>query len=326
MDLLKSGGPYKLLPFPNSEFLTRSEFLEQDRLGLRAYAAEVESSRELSAPSLAGLWATLLMSEENSIREQIKTIPLIRYLSYGFLDPQRERDAFGVIVYSLSQTVDEGFFANYTLQLLSDVELRNGLGVRAARTFPIFVRAITEDLHLACHPTNGTSACFAKSRISSGSPIGPGALSVQHLIGVKQRRVSLRCCNSSKVLDQAPYGIDAMLFEAPCMPSLGSKRKAIQNVAPWTQVQFTGQSSGTVQAQVSDVTNTYGVFSNAHLPIRVFLDKAGQPGDSGSMVESTSLDPISLYMGEYRSRSGVTGGFSQHLFQVTQIMDMELYK
>jgi hypothetical protein len=262
------------------------------------------------------------MNEEAMIREQIRSVPLIRYLSYGFLDPRIERDSFGIIVYSVSPDAKEGQLGEYRPAFFENTEVFNF----RPRSFPIFVRSIKEKFHLGCNPTNGTGSCWAKSQISSNNPLGPGMLTVQHLVGTANKKIDLSCGIRAAILDRAPWGIDAMLLDTPCCSLAGNKMNPKQHIAPWTTVEFRGGVSGPISCQITDITNTQGVFSNAYLPIRIFIDSPGQPGDSGALVEIPASDPVGLYMGEYMSLSGVRGGFAQHLFQVTSIMDMEIYR
>jgi hypothetical protein len=97
-------------------------------------------------------------------------------------------------------------------------------------------------------------------------------------------------------------------------------------IAPWSDYEFSGAASGPVRGKVTKITDTSGIFTSAHLPIRLWLSSHGTEGDSGALVrDSVSGDPIGLYVGGYADPVGSAGGLAQHLYQATTLMDMEIY-
>jgi hypothetical protein len=111
------------------------------------------------------------------------------------------------------------------------------------------------------------------------------------------------------------------------MSRQGSPAHVPQLIAPWSDYEFAGSaSSGPIRGKVTKISDTNGIFTSEHLPIRIFLSSHGTDGDSGALViDTASGHPIGLYMGGYADPAGGTGGIAQHLFQATSIMDMEVY-
>jgi hypothetical protein len=133
------------------------------------------------------------------------------------------------------------------------------------------------------------------------------------------------------VIDVAPAGIDAALVDTPEPFVTSSKAmKAIAAVAPWIDVEFTGASSGPHVTKVTATTDQLGILNSPLFPMRVLLAKHGQAGDSGALIleKASSRKPkaVGLYMAKYTDTAGRPGGLAQHMEQVVEIMDMELYR
>ncbi|MGH9893553.1 MAG: hypothetical protein ACREA0_16510 [bacterium] len=193
------------------------------------------------------------------------------------------------------------------------------------------------------HPVDGTAACWARSCVTSQSPRGPGVLTAKHVLtkAAEQRsaltpnsvtrapqagdRFPLSNGRTGTILQVASEGIDAALIDT------GERGQSARlpfetHVAPWTDIEFVGATACSHFTKITAVTDTRGIFNSPALPARVLLGAAGHPGDSGALVRRQHSGPaIAIYMGGYRDAAGGTGGIGQHLGQVTEVMDMEVY-
>ncbi len=307
MDIRRSKGPellprkYNVRALGNNEelFNRASEGLEED-LRLTLY------------------WSMRLMLEAEGERNFARTVPGFKYIAYGFLDPEYEEDAFGVIIFA---ALSLGTQKELPSEVPSSIEVED---VR----FPVVIRRIIETNHqyLESHPSGGTGACYAKSRVHGGS-LGPGILTAKHVVGsVIGVPVVLSCGCQAHVVDVGPDGIDAALVQSQCSQGHQQQMFPRHLVAPWTDVVFDGAASGHHYTKVTAVTDTMGILNSSALPARVFLADKGRAGDSGALVaDPHSSEPIGIYMGEYNDLAGRTGGIAQHAYQAAQLMDMELY-
>lgn len=262
-------------------------------------------------------WAMRLMIETISGQKFARTVPGFRYTAYGFLDPEYEQDAFGIIIFAAPSIFSEEV-PQYELPSCFEVD---------GWEFPVVVRRVIERNHqFGSHPSGGTGVCWARSRVS-GEAIGPGILTSKHVVGnVLGTPISLSCGCPGQVGDVGPDGIDAAIVVSPCSQATPRRLYPRQLVPPWLDVEFSGATSGTYYTKVTSVTDTKGILTSAHLPSRIFLAAPGRPGDSGALVrETNSGDPIGIYMGEYSDPAGQRGGIAQHVYQATELMDMELF-
>lgn len=263
-------------------------------------------------------WAMRLFLELRSRAAQVaRKIPGFCQFAVGFLNPVTEKDAFGVIALVLSHE-------RPAKQFIDLIEVNN-------RKFPIVVRSITLTEHASptVHPSNGTATCWAKSRVSTPLP-QEGILTAKHVTGTRlQARVKFNGGGVGRLVDMAPEGIDAAVVDTPeTFPRSPMRMRTIAAVAPWTDVEFTGAGSGGLhRTKVTAVTDILGILSSPLLPVRVVLANHGSPGDSGALVlEPKTSKAVGLYMAEFSDQAGRSGGLAQHMEQVVQIMDMELYR
>jgi hypothetical protein len=129
-------------------------------------------------------------------------------------------------------------------------------------------------------------------------------------------------------VDVSPGSIDAAVVACDdCDTTTNKMISPIENVAPWTNVSFQTEHKGVVKARVTSCENPLGIFDSPLFPLMIIMDEHGDHGDSGSLVLDTeSGRPIGLYVGSYVDRAGRRGGIAQHLYQVTQIMKLNLYQ
>jgi hypothetical protein len=236
----------------------------------------------------------------------------------GFLDPVAEGNAFGVIALAQGDVTE-------STEAFTPIEIDKTL-------FQVVVRPITIAEHAlpAMHPSNGTVACWAKSRANTKNS-KLGVLTAKHVAGT---RIGSRLKFNGaigKVVDVAPDGIDAALVDPPDTFDKASKRlKAAVAVAPWIDVEFIGTASGAHTTKVLSTTDQLGILNSPLFPVRILLADHGESGDSGALITETfggsQQRAIGLYMGQFTDQAARIGGLAQHMEQVVQIMDMELYQ
>ncbi len=265
-------------------------------------------------------WTTVLLDE--SRRHHIgQEIAGFNFRAAGFLDPEREANAFGLIVYaSLSYEHAEG------TDVLPSMEVDG-------EKFPVAVRRAEEVWHgPIAQPFMGTSTCWGRSRISSQRPRGPGMLTAGHVITRHQykqpavgARIQLTDGSSSRVMDVGPGLTDVVLIsgrDRPQQPPI----PVHYPIVPWMDVQFTDASARTVDTKVSSVPDNRGVYDAPTLPVRFFTAKSGNYGDSGSlMTEPSTRMALGFYLGALKNPAGLSEGVAQSAYQAALLMDMEIY-
>lgn len=264
-------------------------------------------------------WSLQLFIElsERSI-EIAKQIPSFWQFAVGFFNPYTEGDGFGVI----ALTMGDGENLEQLPQFIN-------IG---KNSFPFLVRNITIEEHTAPkqHLLNGTAGCWARSRInSSNSKLG--VLTAKHVTGMRNGTTVNFSNGNGRLIDVAPEGIDAALVKSPELFSQVSMKplKAVRLIAPWTSVEFTGAVTGSHSTLVTATTDQLGILNSPLFPVRVLLDKYGDQGDSGALVKvkkGTTNEAVGLYLGKFVDLTGRSGGLAQHMEQIVEIMDMELYQ
>jgi hypothetical protein len=74
------------------------------------------------------------------------------------------------------------------------------------------------------------------------------------------------------------------------------------------------------------VNDTFKIFNSAELPLRLGLEHAGQPGDSGALVLDSEGRAVGIYMGALVNALSMRFGLAQHAFQVSAVMNgMEVF-
>lgn len=302
------------------------EFFENyiTRFGLEEWLNSDFTKSYLWVIMLEGLVAENF--RDNNISGEIyltQRIKGYRYKTFGFLENSGGRSEFGV---SLIASFDESMADNNE----SDIVEYNGVPKYVSYgefRFPVIVLRIKEYLHNGISsPIGGLGTCYAQSKVSS-KPLGPGILTAKHVVGnTIGTKIHLTCSCMGKVIDVAPDGIDAALVSCKCSRGGKTPILPIKYVAPWMDVEFKDASLRKVATKVTSITDTKGIFGSSILPSRIFIAHAGKPGDSGALItEAGTNNAIGIYMGEFMDAAGQGGGIAQHAFQVTEIMDMELF-
>lgn len=263
-----------------------------------------------------------------------RTVPGFRFASYGFMDPESEADAFGVIVIAApsvesrivreEQDFDGGGVTDFNKEKLESVTVDGQL-------FPIIVRRIREYLHAPFHPAGGSGACWCKPRQMTRGSVGiltakhvlPGTSGGQVAIG---QQVSLSCGHPGRVSALAPDGIDAAVVSSDCIPKSGSPIQTLQIPVPWMDVEFEGSMSS-IATKITSVPDVQGVLTSPLLPARFFLANYGHPGDSGALVRDVNTqNAAGIYLGSFTNPAGGSGGIAQLAYQAQHILDIELYE
>jgi hypothetical protein len=246
-----------------------------------------------------------------------KNILGYRFSTYGFADPdvEGEGDRFGIIVYA---------------NPVPDITDKTKFLTIGEFEFPIFIRRRIEIPHAPpkVHPVLGTAASWAESNRISPHLNNIGFLTAKHFLPSPQVGNLVQTTQGyGTIMDIGPDGIDAALIEPPqgVGPSIGNTLNPTMHIIPWTDVEFVGQSSGSVTTKIVHVTDTHGILS-PHLPARVFLADAGLSGDSGALiVDLNTREGVGIYCGELRDLAGRREGYAQHLGQAVSSMDLTLY-
>jgi hypothetical protein len=257
---------------------------------------------------------------ESARSRKLRAVPGFMYLAAGFLDPALERNNdghFGLIVY-----VNRLHSSDSPLLFLESITCEN-------RRFPVVVREVEERLQRpTVVPAVGWSSCWARTRTNSRHPIGPGALTAQHVVqGVPiGGPVPLSSAGNGSLLDVAPPSVDAALvdtLEPP--PASASSIDVNPYVAPLAPVIVQLRETD-LTSRVTDVNDTFKIFNSAELPLRLGLEHAGQPGDSGALVLDSEGRAVGIYMGALVNALSMRFGLAQHAFQVSAVMNgMEVF-
>jgi hypothetical protein len=304
MNIDKSTGP-KLLPDEYS----------LDKLGpkknlfdtARDYLRDTEALKTL-------YWTIRLILASRPILQFMRPVIGFRFLGFGFLDPELEEDNFGVIVFATNPDYTKPFY-------LESIKFEE-------KSFPVVVRPFVGIPHSpSIHPSLGRCGCWATTRISSPSPVGPGGLTAKHcVLGLtKGSKVSLSNGTWGTLLDIAPEGIDAAIVDTG--ETAGNATLQTEKfVTPYTDVEIEG-ALGPVTTKITAVTDTFGILSSPDLPSRVALARSGAPGDSGAIVRSKSSGcAVGVYMGAYTDVAGRSGGLAQTAHQVELTMDGRFFQ
>jgi len=318
MDIEASSGP-ELVP----------EEGDFRRLGGLSELFRAEAERLDGGPRRALYWALRLMND-GQVAKYARQVPGFRYAAFGFLDPRTEANDFGVTLVTSPAVAEWPWVSPEELLQLERPPTRVGAIEIESKAFPVYVTPVVELRHSPPDPVDGTAACWASSRITSSKPRGPGVLTAKHVVRRSTRRkryTPMSCGCKGHVIDEAPDGIDAALLVCSCASRKSGPRANVPAlIAPWTDYEFSGAASGSVRGKVTKITDTSGIITSQHLPIRLWLSSCGTGGDSGALVkDSASGSCIGLYIGGYTDPAGGSGGLAQHLYQTMALMDMEIY-
>ena len=304
MDWRKSAGPELIPPFPPPDDLVDEEIFRDTR-----------EYPELDRRFIVWTEALSLSFHRDRLWRRV---PGFRFAAYGFFDPEAEADAFGVIAY-----VDPA----------APFEDREIGVVRVGKAqFPVRTRRWFFRPHAFAgpNPLYGTGACWAECGHLNNQI---GILTARHVFDdaanlrlAQKGDVIVTAAGSSSLLEVAPGVVDAAVFAPPVQSSPGAPLKIEKYVAQWRDVTFDGAFSGSVQAKVTQVTDTRGIFHH-HLQAALILSYPGDPGDSGALVRyDPSGEGVGLYLGLLCGATGHAEGFAQNLFQAADSMRLALYE
>lgn len=270
-------------------------------------------------PSALGrtlFWALRLMQQREPVQRAWRAVPGAHRVAYGFLDPDHEQNAFGVIIFAAPHV--DGPQEPLELEPLLVDDHR----------FPVVVRRVAERVHAGSgvpHPAAGSATIWARSRLAT-RPVGPGSLTAKHVTGhTLGAPIPMSCGCTGRVVDVAPPCIDAAMVTCSCATQSLTTVSTLTLVPPGIPVEFSGSRTGRVSTTVTATSDQLGIYGAPAFPIHLVLATQGTRGDSGALVTETVTNRATgLYIGEYRNNKGVTGGIAQHIEQVCRIMDMEL--
>jgi hypothetical protein len=239
-------------------------------------------------------------------------IGLFGQMSFGLFDPEFEQRGYGLIVATRLPSDYPG----------PETEFGSVVFRRLDKRFPIILRRMETELHALDGPWNGTSAAWARD---SGYPPSWGFLTSGHVvsgIGVGGN-VPLASGGMGKLNTTLHPPIDAA-FVVAAPPSRAEQKRfsalsMIAFPAAGLPVDVIAKS-GPAARHVVGVTNSMGVLNTSYFGIQVFLDQPCQPGDSGSLIKTSSGDAVALYSGAMRgaTHNGLTNqtlGLGQHFEQ-----------
>lgn len=238
----------------------------------------------------------------------------------GFLDPDHEANAFGVIIHHSVEggLVDQTASRSYFEQSLT-IE---------GQEFPVVRRYSSLLLEASqLHPSGGRGTCMARRRrrkkgrekwIVTAEHVVKGSDNVDIYDGhgsfVEQGAVDTL----------ASSGIDAATIRV-ASGSVGNRMVTMNPVAPWMDVELytkRGIRSGKV-VSVSDIRGSLSPL----LPARVFISVYGRPGDSGAAVveKGTRSKLVGIYLGAMTTATGATEGVCQHAAQAEADLGVDFF-
>jgi hypothetical protein len=234
----------------------------------------------------------------------------------GFLDPETEEKGFGIALHFASGNPEYLFRGRVFFP---------GLNTE----FPLVTRLLSEEAHATpgVHPYGGTSTCWVEEKTSRKK----GILTAKHCttgtaIGGK---MLLSDGSQGVLMNKGKNLIDAAWID----PGKGYPKKSTHlpvNLYPTGGLSINMQvPSGSVSAVIAGVTDTFGVLNDHNFPVKVYFDKFGVAGDSGSMVSSSSGDALAIYAGvlngaTYQGKSNVSLGYGQHIGQAAILLNLNL--
>lgn len=257
-------------------------------------------------------WANALL--EKFDREELwRQVACFESVAAGFLNPDTELDAFGLIAYS-------------SMPMPKPVVSYDAVRIGEYR-FPIAVRHVRYQRHqLPCiHPSFGIATCAAHStRLDE-----EGLLTARHVLGEDASRGTSVATTYGKafVLDVAPAAIDAAIFsdDGACHRHRGEAFLPRAFLAPWEDVAFRDHNNIVVQGKITAISETRGVF-DPRLQSLFYISVAGRPGDSGALVYDAKEDGVGIYLGAVTGAGGAVEGYCQNLFQAANSLSLQLFR
>ena len=263
-------------------------------------------------------WAAALQSEFQRLED--RPLPAyLKFIAYGVLNEEYDgASGLGVILYCDDADQESG--------VLGSVPVGDVL-------FPIAVRRVRSDTLTAPPGLNGaTPTCWA----SSNRPgVGEGFLTAKHVLGPSPEaglRVPLTGGGHAKLIDRAPECIDAVLLSHAIDTT--NPIKTNWSVALTQAVEVDGNTSGISPARVTAVADPLGSWATMRplsaLSLKFLVSFTGQLGDSGALVHADPRygpsDGLGIYLGTFSyPDQNFSEGYCQHLEQIRQLMNLDLY-
>lgn len=264
-------------------------------------------------------WAAALQLEFERLQD--RPLPAyLKFVAYGALNEEYDRaSGLGVILYC------------------DDAEQESGavgaVSVGDAR-FPIVVRRVSNETPQSSPGLNGaTPTCWAKSNRPG---VGEGFLTAKHVLGRSPRsgmKVPLDGGGYAKLVDLAPECFDVALLSHTI--DTANPMNTSWNVALTQTIEVDGHITGISPGVVTAVADPAGSWATTRplsaLSLKFLVSFTGQPGDSGALVHAPTYGPgdgLGIYLGTFTYTAGnqtFSEGYCQHLEQVRQLMDLELY-
>ncbi|HYW64796.1 MAG TPA: hypothetical protein VE865_16520, partial [Bradyrhizobium sp.] len=193
------------------------------------------------------------------------------------------------------------------------------------RGLPLVYVPVANVFHTVPDVYLATSTCWAANS-PGGKP--DHILTAAHNVSWQGpgRRVAFNGGLTGQVVQSTTHPVDAALIAPNFSPSVLSAQIAVEPVPVLTEpFSFDGSKSGAVYGKVTLVHVVPGV-AHPYSPQRVYLDTAGQSGDSGALVRSRrSGRALGIYTGTLKAR-GVTYIHSQAMEQACTLLAIDLWE
>jgi hypothetical protein len=285
---------------------------------------------ESEEQKLIFLWMTAFqaIAERSQLYRQY---PGFQYSTYGFVPVSGSIDNQSQIA------------GGYVFGIAVELEQASGdpsqeldwIGYQDLRIPCIFNRRrIVLDVANPLAPT-GTGACWAHSCKTKIKPAADGALTAEHVVAniPLTSSVSMSDPGNWYLGDRGTCKIDAALIVrlgGGCIPLNAGKLPVEYNPQSKSMVEIHGAVSGVIPTKITH-TQLHPTYLSGRHPMRVFLDKHGQAGDSGALVKDKSTGRgVGIYMGRdpippSLGAAGVYEGVAQYLPQVKHELELDLY-
>lgn len=186
---------------------------------------------------------------------------------------------------------------------------------RLKASFPIVIEQVRGVDHRPPHPSNATSAAWAKCNRSAAW----GLLTAGHAVGSRPgRRVPLTDGGIGRVARSTYPVVDAAFVatfddpgEVAVMP-VRSFPAAGHSVDIQCQV-------GPARRTIVKVDDNLGVVNTVHQPVLMYTDRPCAEGDSGALVETSLREAVGLYIGSLETAQ-VAGGEAGRVLSFEQAL------
>lgn len=195
--------------------------------------------------------------------------------------------------------------------------------------FPIVVEYRRISYSAPPNPVGATAACYVKAQVNKryyGPRWSDGVVIARHSLSslgfATGVQVPMTGGQSFPVVDiDGSTTIDAAILDCGSVPSSASSLVLAPAFGPGTNVDVrtAGRQFSAQVLRVNDHPNYFGNLV-AH---RVFLDKVGASGNSGSLVKTSQGDAVGVYMGS--TPGAPPEGIVQSLRQVVKYFEVDLF-